>query len=97
MARMMLAKPEKALFEKVIVLIPECPARRPRPVIRGIGPRDGEHPLPLLHEAFLRNVDTDNRHYRGVMLSIYIVAVETFTFKTNVRRADQSSAEVNRK
>jgi hypothetical protein len=31
------------------------------------------------------------------MLSIYIVAVETFTFKTDVLRPDQSSAEVNRK
>jgi hypothetical protein len=31
------------------------------------------------------------------MLSIWIVAMETFTYKTNVLRSDQSSAEVNRK
>ena len=70
MARTMLAKPEKLLFEKVIVLFPCCPARRPRPVIRGIGPQDGEHPLPLLHEAFLRNILADNPHYMSVILAL---------------------------
>jgi hypothetical protein len=69
MARTMLAKPEMVLFEKVIVLFPVGPTRRPRPVIRGIGPGVGEHPLPLLHEALLRNIDAGNPHYMSVMLS----------------------------
>jgi hypothetical protein len=69
-ARTRLARAEKLLLEKDIVLVPCCPARHPRPVIRGIGPADGEHPLPLLHEAFLRNIITDNPHYEGVMSAL---------------------------
>ena len=55
------------------------PARRPRPVIRGIGAADGEHPLPLLHEALLRNVDADNRHYKGVILLARHLSEQYFT------------------